>query len=343
MTQLTRFEANLLRILQAILERTSLEQVRPLMVTSLPRPSCLSRKAVRLIEDTLAKGMVGMLARQGWRRERHLRAGVVRAGRLWHRSSPGELTLHFSAQVLELLLWLTATAPEDKDVPDVDEQALSVADRLLVVWLYRLVRTTAFGQRLRQCTFVNDDALCRLMFAEDFGKKTGALDWSAWTSGLGSCILEALQSMLAARWVEMEQEKARVKDPRRLQEVGQSQERTLTSFLKAVDAAGRRDLARFVLVAARRLLDGTGELRPWVGAVDLKGLRLAERADVFRNAVTPLRQLGRLQQWERAARLVGYFDEGYAASQLWKADWESHQGDELCRRAEELLRQAEPL
>jgi hypothetical protein len=40
---------------------------------------------------------------------------------------------------------------------------------------------------------------------------------------------------------------------------------------------------------------------------------------------------------------VGYFDEGYAASQLWKADWEAHAGDLLCEHATAIARAVDPL
>jgi hypothetical protein len=50
-----------------------------------------------------------------------------------------------------------------------------------------------------------------------------------------------------------------------------------------------------------------------------------------------------LQRWERKARSVGYFDEDYQASQLWKADWEAADGDETAARAHRVLEQLEPL
>ena len=43
------------------------------------------------------------------------------------------------------------------------------------------------------------------------------------------------------------------------------------------------------------------------------------------------------------ARGVGYFDEGYAASQLWKADWEQVQGDLMVERAHAIVRQLDPM
>ena len=53
--------------------------------------------------------------------------------------------------------------------------------------------------------------------------------------------------------------------------------------------------------------------------------------------------LPRLQQWERRARSVGFFDEGYHASQLWKADWERFEGDVLTERAQAVIRQLDPM
>jgi hypothetical protein len=60
-------------------------------------------------------------------------------------------------------------------------------------------------------------------------------------------------------------------------------------------------------------------------------------------ALTLLRHLERLQRWERAARGVGYFDEGYHAAQLWKADWEQYQGDVVCERAQNIIRRLDPM
>ena len=56
-----------------------------------------------------------------------------------------------------------------------------------------------------------------------------------------------------------------------------------------------------------------------------------------------LHTLERLRRWSLQAQTVSYFDETYAASQLWKADWEQAQGDVLWTRAQRLLREVEPL
>src|SRR4051812_387856 len=103
MKEVSRFEANLLRVLRGIVQQTS---VAALLEKPMPRPGCLGRAAVELIEDTLRKGVVQWLARQGWRRERFLRDGRPVDGRLWQRTPPSQLVLRFSPWTLEFLLQL---------------------------------------------------------------------------------------------------------------------------------------------------------------------------------------------------------------------------------------------
>ncbi|MBV9124409.1 MAG: hypothetical protein JO112_13700, partial [Planctomycetes bacterium] len=110
MKVVSRFEANLLSILRFFLRRAPLEQALPLVIHPCAQPPCLSRVAVELVQDTLAKGCMLLVMRAGgWRRERFLRNDQVREGRLWDRTSPGELGLTFSRQTLRFLLWITAT------------------------------------------------------------------------------------------------------------------------------------------------------------------------------------------------------------------------------------------
>jgi hypothetical protein len=110
-----------------------------------------------------------------------------------------------------------------------------------------------------------------------------------------------------------------------------------------VEQAGRLDLARFLLRAAAELLGPYANAGMWAGALRTEGLRLTDRAAAYAGALAFLRQLDRLRAWERRARTVGYFDEGYQASQLWKADWEFYQGDQLHERAQGIIRQLDPM
>jgi hypothetical protein len=162
-------------------------------------------------------------------------------------------------------------------------------------------------------------------------------------TGLGSCILEALQPDLAARWIAVESTKERLTDPRAVRELGRSQERVLEAFLNAVEKAGRLDLARFLLDAGRTLLGPHAHYGMWVGNLHLAGLRVADRVASYQAAAAFLRQMDRLHSWERRAKAVGYWDEGYHASQLWKEDWERFLGDDLHDRALAIVRQMDPM
>src|SRR5437763_14917803 len=108
----TPFEGKLLTVLRAVLGQMPLDVALPIIAARHPRPAALSRGAIELIQDSLAKGCVLFLARHGgWRRERFLGDGKPRDGRLWERRAIAELGLHFSRHALELLLWLTAPPP----------------------------------------------------------------------------------------------------------------------------------------------------------------------------------------------------------------------------------------
>ena len=129
-----------------------------------------------------------------------------------------------------------------------------------------------------------------------------------------------------------------------MRNLGRSQERVLTAFLDAVERAGRLDLARFLLRAAHQLLGEHADAALWVGGLAKAGPRAGRSGRRRTRAPSALlRQLPRLQSWDRRARSVGYFDEGYQAAQLWKADWEQYDGDALHDRARAIVRQLDPL
>jgi hypothetical protein len=187
--------------------------------------------------------------------------------------------------------------------------------------------------------------LCRLAYPEHpFGSAEAEPMFAPWTTGPGAWVLEALQTELARRWVEVECYKGQhVTDWSAMQTLGRVQERVLTGFLDAIEAAGRPDLARFLLAALAELLPADVTPAAWVGALRGAGPRLADRAETHRAALVLLRQLDRLRQWQERARGVGYFDEGYGTAQFWLGEWERWLGDTLHARAQAVLRQVEPL
>jgi hypothetical protein len=350
MLSVSRFEANLLRLLYYFLRREPPERALPLVEQRLPPPPCLSRGAVNLVRDALGKGCTHLLAqRGGWRRERHLRGGKVVEGRLWERTPPADLGLPFSAHALDFLIWITAARPGDKEPawrPPPGE--LTAGDLLLLFFAHEGLRNTADSlgaPTLRTRLPYAEHGLCWLAYPEDFTAvpQEYSPDFAPWTNGLGACMLEAMQPVLAARWVGVEGAKERIADPQVMRGVGQSQERVLGAFLDAVEKAGRLDLARFLLAAAGHLLGPHAHAGMWTGRLHLTGLRVADRVATYQASAAFLRQLDRLRGWERQARGVPFYEETYTASQLWLADWEHHEGGALHGRADAIVRQMDPM
>jgi hypothetical protein len=350
MQNVSRFEANLLRLLYYFLGHEPAERALPLVEQRSPVPSCLSRGAIRLAKDALARGCTFLLAqRGGWRNERHLRGDRVVEGRLWDRTPPSQLGLAFSRQTLEFLIWITAARPGDQ-TPEwgPDHAVLTVGDLLLLFLAHQGLRETpdSLGAPdLRRRQPFDRHALCWLAYPEDWGEVHASVspEFAPWTTGVGAAVLEALQPALTERLVATESAKEQVRSPQVMRNTGLAQERVLSAFLTALEKAGRFDLARFLLRGGAVLLGRQAEGAQWIGGLQIAGLRLSDRAATYQAALAYLRQLDRLQTWARRSRTIGYFDDGYEAAKLYLADWELYQGDFLIERAHDIVRQVDPL
>jgi FtsH ternary system domain X6 len=350
MQTVTRFEANLLRLLYYFLEREPAELALAGLAERSTPPVCLSRSAVRLVQDALAKGCAHLLAhRGGWRVESQLRGDRAIEGRLWQRTPPAALGLTFSRHALEFLIWITSARPGDKEPHwRPAEEELTPGDLLLLYFAHQGLRDSAASLGAaalrRRPPFVRH-GLCWLAYPEDFtaAPEEFAPNFAPWTNGVGAAMLEALQPELATRWIEVEGGKGSIIEWQRMRDLGRSQVRVLTAFLDALEKAGRLDLARFLLRAAKQLVGPNANAAMWVEAMTDAGPRLAERTATYASALAFLHQLPRLQSWDRRARSVGYFDEGYQAAQLWKADWERYDGGAVSERARAIIRQLDPL
>jgi hypothetical protein len=350
MQNVSRFEASLLRLLYYFLRREPIERALPLVEGRCDAPRCLSRGAVRLVQDALAKGSTYLLAqRGGWRDERHLRKEKPVGGRLWHRTAPEDLGLSFSRHSLDFLIWITAARPGDKQPSwQPSHDALTHGDLLLLFFAHEGLRDTVEGlgaPTLRKRAPYMNHALCWLAYPEDFTQTPAEASpsFAPWIKGVGACILEALQPDLTARWIHVESGKERIEQPALMRALGTAQDRVLDGFLSALERANRRDLARFLLRAASQLLGPHAHPGMWTGALQMGGQRLADRTATYQAGVALLRHMDRLAGWARWARSCGYLDEDYHAAQLWLADWEQYQGDTLVGRAQTIIRNLDPL
>lgn len=337
------FESNLLRILHGLLGRAPIEQTAPLLAARCDRPATIGPTAAKLLEDTLAKGCVERLARAGWRRERFLRGEAAAEGRLWERSEPRELTLSFSANTIDFLMWCTATPVVGANARWQPRRGceLTLGDRLMLYITYRAARRTGCGDVLRRLPVFVAHGLCRLVYPEDFVVATDPPDMTVWVDAQSGWVLEALEGELAAELVELERRKAYMQLPETMLGIGRSQQRAYGALIAAADAAGRRDLTRPLLAAAHRLLRKPPSPRMWVQSLDCSQLRLSERVEVYRAALVLLHALETLHNWQQESLAVGYIDEGYAAAQLWKSQWERLEGDAVYRNARTVIQSLE--
>ncbi len=350
MQNVSRFEASLLRLLYYFLRREPVERALPLVEQRLEPPPCLAPGCVRLVKEALAKGCTHLLAsRGGWRDERHLRKGKPVSGRLWERTEPKDLGLTFSRRSMEFLIWITSARPGDKSpawAPDHD--TLTHGDLLLLYFAHEGLRDTADSlgaPALRKKEPYASHGLAWLAYPEDFTQTPAdaAPCFEPWMSGVGACIVEALQPELAARWMHVESNKERIEKPEQMRALGTAQDRVLDAFLSAAEAAGRRDLTRFLLRAAHQLLTAHAHAGMWTGALQMSGQRLADRAATYNAATSLLRSLTRMEGWARWARTQGRFDDEYVPAQLYLADWEQYEGDELNARAHAIARSLDPM
>ncbi len=345
MTIVRPFEADLLHVLHAILGRAPVDRAAAIVERPGSAPKCLTRGALALIEEALARGSVRKLARgDGWLRERYCQGEGegVSEGRLWERHSPTDLGLSFTEQSLEFLIRLVAGKLDDLSL---HVNALSTGDQFLTFLAYDAFRKTKHGTTFRSRHFIRTHGLCRLAFPADFAKleKLDEPNLESWFEPDRARVLESLQRALVDSWLDAEREKWIGHDPIVVIQAGREQKRVIDSFFEAADRAGRRDLARFFPRVARAILSNPAELRERLQTAQVKALRLADRAWVGRSALIVLDALDRVRRWEQEARSVGYFDDGYAVAQLLKADWERIGGDELYASGRALLRAIDPL
>jgi hypothetical protein len=246
---------------------------------------------------------------------------------------------------VDFLMWLTAVNPAGADTAWEPAAAeLTLGDLLLLFFAYEALRPTKVQAALGRSVPFESHGLCRLAFPEDFAPAADELpDFVPWTTGVGACILEVFQHALAARWIEAERTKENIGAWQAMRRLGESQEQALDGLLGALEVARRPDLARFLLQAAAGLLPEGITARAWIGGLQTGAQRMADRVETNQAALAFARQLDRLRRWERVARSAGYFDEGYARSQLWLADWERYDGDTLHARARALMRELDPL
>lgn len=299
--------------------------------------------SMRLLKETLANGVVRLLARRGgWRPARFLGPdGKPITGRLWERHPTPALA--FSGASFRLLRWLTATPFGLSQAPALHhEETLTAADEVLHYVSADLLARNGLGFALAPAGAFGRSALCWLGFPEELGAAPpDAERFARLATGEGAIVLEAFQQELAARWVAIERKKRSCVRCDAMVALGRTQEALLASFFDGLDRARRRDLAGFLVEAAAVLVPRPMPAAHWISGLDARS-PLQERMEARRAAGAFLRALARLETWNEEHRTTAFFDDGYDAAQMLLQEWE-RLGADGYRRVQALLHDLESL
>ena len=350
--QVSKFEFNLIRILKFLLGHFPADQGLQLVRTSSARPECLSGGAVELVKDALAKASVLYLTRAGgWRNDRYLRDNKPAPGRVWDRIPLEERALSFSRPVLDFLLWLTAEkVHETKQAWDAAPKALSPADELFFCLAFDHMRSDPDVLAvLRKKDAFTRNPFCWIMnpgdVADPESTKPQPPDFAPVFTGQRAVLMECLQRDLEHRWVQSERAKGQIGDWKRMRQQGTAGIRGPAGLppggrggpadgsrpVRAANQRGRSPV-RYVTGVLDRRATGERAAAPGRPSGDAAGGSGAAAADGDSGSLAGTR-----------ARYVGYFDEDYQASQMWKTDWEAVHGDQVAVRARAAVEMLEPL
>jgi hypothetical protein len=250
--------------------------------------------------------------------------------------------------VLEFLIWATAEKVNETKSPwDSTSETQTPADELFFWLAFDAIRADPdLLATLRKKAAFRLNPFCWIASPGDIvgEEELSTPDFGPLFEGQRAVFLACLQPHLTQRWMRSERMKGQLGDWRRMRLQGRAEFAALQAFLKAAGAAGRTDLARFILRTNASLF--ATEMTPvfWTGGLQGSGPpRLADRLETQRAALAVPRQMEALDGWQQRALGVGYFDEGYQASQMWKQDWEALNGDRVAARARVVVEMLEPL
>lgn len=309
MAAVTKREAELLTVAQAVMGAAPFDSVQKLLLVPCKAPQHIGPTAAGLLKDTLSKGAVLALAKGGGYRRGE-------QGRWWERQSPA--TLDFGGATVRTLQWLLEMPLGDATAQALKlEGPLGLGDELFLFQLLKLTQGSPAWKAIAVLEPVRQSPLCSLGFAFSLGMAR-AFDVSRADEWIPSRlqVVDAWQLWLAKLWDQAESEKAKVVAPAQLQAGGTAQQQVLEPFLNAIDSAGKRSLSVFLIQAALSFVPREGRAAgEQIGASLSPSTPLRERQEARRAAAAPYRALARLFQWDQEHRNLRFIDDGYADAQ----------------------------
>jgi hypothetical protein len=312
-TAVTQSEAQLLLLARSAVGLVPTADVMRLLAGSVSPPAQLGPTARRLLADTLGRGTVLALARQGgWR--------GAPGGRLWERHVPP--ALHFSGAIVRLFQWLLRTPLSDGAVaPFVSPTPLTLAESLVVTLLLDQLRGTGWDIVLARQAPVRAAPLVVLAHVAELARAAPLEALPQLDLAELTLAIDGLRGLLARSWLSGERLKRDLADPGVLRRVGEAQRALLGVFLDTIDAAGQRGLATFLIDAGVEWLRAPPRSAEELVRSLSHDTPLRDRSEARKASAAFLRGLDRLRTWDREHRAVRFIDDGYEVAQALISDW----------------------
>ena len=324
---ITRAETNVLTLARVAVGAIPAMDVMRLLVSSVSTPVRLGPTARAALADTLSRGTVLALARQG---------GWITFGdqRLWERSSPPKLG--YTGNLIRLINWLLATPLTEVEQPPLTLKGpLTAAEDAFVALLLDRLRGTGCEAALARQPALRSSPLTILAHAGLLVREaplTGQVHFDV--HALAPWV-EGFRTLLARSWLALERQRRELTEPSVLTRIGQTQEAVLGGFLDAIHRAGRHDLATFLIDVGVQWVTPERKAEDFTKSMSLDA-PLRERTEARRRSAAVLRALAILRTWDQEHRSVRFIDEGYDVAQRLVADWE-RLGERGFTRAAELV------
>jgi hypothetical protein len=309
----TRAEANLLTLARTAVGLVPAGDVLRLLATSVPPPTKLGPTAQRVLAETLSRGAVLVLARQGgWQ--------VEAGGRLWERHArPPQLV--FTGNIVRLLQWVLKTPLADQDLPPLGTHGpLTLGESLIAASLLDRLRGTGCEGALARQHALRTAPLVVLANVVELAR-VGPLEAPSFDAAALGLTIEGIGGLLTRSWVSGELAKREVAEPEVLSRIGAAQEQVLDAFLAAIDKAQARQLANFLVDAAAEWLRTPRTPEDLVRGLSTEA-PLRARTEARRRAGAFMRALARLRTWDAEHRGTRFIDDGYDLAQALVARWE---------------------
>ncbi len=305
----TRAEANLLTLARVAVGVVPPIDAMRLLVTPVTPPQQLGPTAREVLSDTLARGSVQSLARNGAWLERQ-----------WER---GPLPpLHFGANTIRLFSWLLSTPLAEADVqPLVLPEPLTPAEDALLASLIDRLRGTGCEAAVCRQLEVRRWPLTTLTHAALLARDVSLEEVPTFDLAVLAPWLEASRALLSRSWLCAERTKRDLVAVDAVARVGHAQGAVLTAFLSALDGAKRRDLATFLVDVGVQFFSKERTADELTRSMS-SDAPLRERAFARRAAGSTWRALSTLRTWDQEHRVVRFIEDDYALAQKLVRDWE---------------------